>query len=71
MSNPCWRAAMEDEMHALEQNETCELVPLLAGKKTVVCRWVYTVKLNHDGTFARLKACLVAKGYSRTYGVDY
>jgi len=29
------------------------------------------VKLNPDGTLACLKARLVVKGYSLTYGVDY
>ena len=42
----------------------------LAGKKALGCRWVYTVKLNPDGTFARLKTRLAAKRYSQTYGVD-
>jgi len=32
---------------------------------------VYTVKLNPDGSLDGLKACLVAKGYSQMYGVDY
>jgi len=31
----------------------------------------YIVKLNHDETLARLKAHLVAKTYSQTYGLDY
>jgi len=34
------------------------------GKNVVGCRWVYTVKLHSDGSLARLKAHLVAKGYS-------
>ena len=32
---------------------------------------VYTVKLNHDGSLARLKICVVAKGYSQVYEMDY
>ena len=35
------------------------------------CHWVFAVKVNHDGSIARLKAQLVAKGYVQTYGVDY
>jgi len=35
MSNPGWQTVMEDEMHALEQNSTWELVSLLVGKKAV------------------------------------
>ena len=29
------------------------------------------MKVNLNGSIARLKARLVAKGYSQTYGVDY
>ena len=34
-------------------------------------RWVFTVKVNPDGSIARLKAHLVVEGYAQTYGVDY
>ena len=29
------------------------------------------LKQNPDGTVDRLKACLVAKGFTQTYGLDY
>ena len=29
------------------------------------------MKVNPDGSVARLKGQLVAKGYAQTYGVDY
>ena len=32
-------------------------------KKTIGCHWVFAVTFNPDGSIARLKACLVAKGY--------
>ena len=32
---------------------------------------MFTVKVSPDGSIAQLKACLVAKGYVQTYGVDY
>ena len=32
---------------------------------------MYTLKLNSDGFLARLKACLVVKGYSQVFGFDY
>ena len=62
---------MEDEMHALQQNGIWELVSLPAGKKTLGGQWVYTVKLNPNGTLTHLKARLVIRGYSQIYGVDY
>lgn len=69
--NPKWKEAMNEEMRALKKNETWELVPLPAGKKTVGCKWVFTVKQNVDGIIERFKARLVAKGFTQTYGVDY
>ncbi|GJY69370.1 putative ribonuclease H-like domain-containing protein [Tanacetum coccineum] len=41
------------------------------GKKTVGCRWVFTIKYKPDGTIERYKARLVAKGHTQTYGIDY
>ena len=58
-------------MQALDDNGTWNLVQLPTGKKAIGCRWVFVVKVNPDGSVARLKARLVAKGYAQTYGVDY
>ncbi|PNX72348.1 pentatricopeptide repeat-containing protein mitochondrial-like, partial [Trifolium pratense] len=69
--DPKWKKAMNEEMEALQKNETWELVPLPEGNKTVGCRWVFTVKLKADGSIDRYKARLVAKGYTQKYGVDY
>ena len=66
-----WKKAMNEEMEALQRNTTWELVPLPEGKKTVGCRWIFTVKLNPDGSINRYKARLVAKGYTQKYGIDY
>ena len=41
------------------------------GKKTIGCKSVFAIKVNLDGSIARLKAHLVAKGHAQTYGVDY
>ncbi|CAH9071327.1 unnamed protein product [Cuscuta epithymum] len=46
-------------------------IALRKGKKSIGCKWVFAVKVNPDGSVARLKARLVAKGYAQTYGVDY
>ena len=62
---------MAKEMHALYSNGTWELVALPTGKSLVGCHWVYTMKVGPDGKIDRLKACLVAKGYTRQYDSNY
>ncbi|XP_035838498.1 uncharacterized protein LOC110908724 isoform X1 [Helianthus annuus] len=66
-----WKEAMETEMRALMKNNTWEKCVLPKGKKTVGCRWVYSIKYKPDGSIGRYKARLVAKGYTQTYGIDY
>ena len=53
------------------KNKTWNLVPLPEGKKTVGCKWVFSIKHKADGSIERYKARLVAKGYTQTYGIDY
>ena len=71
LSYPGWLSTMIEEMDALNGNGTWNLVHLPTGKKVIGCRWVFAVKVNPNGSVARLKARLVAKGYVQTYGVDY
>ena len=71
LNNIRWKEAMDEEMKALLQNETWEIVELPRDKKIVGCRWVYTLKCKPDGSLDRYKARLVARGYTQTYGIDY
>ena len=71
LSHPGWRSVIVDEMQALDDNGTWDLMPFPIRKKAIGCRWVFVVKFNPDGYVARLMACLVSKGYAQTYGVDY
>ena len=71
LSHPGWHNAITEEMDALDGNGTWNLVHLPTGKKAIGCRWVFAVKVNPNGSVARLKARLVAKEYAQTYGVDY
>nr|CAN75946.1 hypothetical protein VITISV_012979 [Vitis vinifera] len=58
LANPRWKAAMNEEMKSLQKNETWELIECPPGKKSVGCRWIYTVKYKADGSIERFKARL-------------
>ncbi|RVW16188.1 Retrovirus-related Pol polyprotein from transposon RE2 [Vitis vinifera] len=53
------------------ENRTSEIVDLPKEKKTMGCKWVFTIKCKLDGSIERCKARLVAKGLTQTYGIDY
>ncbi|KAI5344630.1 hypothetical protein L3X38_012507 [Prunus dulcis] len=71
LKDPKWVQAIKEEMKALEKNQTWTLETIPRGKKTIGCRWVFTIKHNADGSIERYKARLVAKRYTQTYGIDY
>ena len=62
---------MIEEMKALPKNSTQEMVELPQEKKTVGCKWVFSVKDNSNGIIDRYKVRLVAKEYTQTYRIDY
>lgn len=66
-----WKAAMDEEMNSLMENDTWDLVEKPADRSVIDNRWVYRVKLNLDGSVNKFKARLVAKGYSQRAGTDY
>ena len=60
-----------EEVKALKENRTWELVTLPKGKRIVGCKWVFSVKYKSDGSVEWYKARLFAKGFTKTYGIDY
>jgi len=66
-----WYQAMQDEMNALYQNNTWELVPRTNQINIIGCKWVFKTKLAPDGSLDRLKARLVAKGFHQEAGIDF
>ena len=66
-----WQKVMDDEIEAIERNDTWELINLPKGHKTIGVKWVFKTKLKENGEVDKYKACLVAKGYKQEYGIDY
>ncbi|KAE8681124.1 hypothetical protein F3Y22_tig00111342pilonHSYRG00188 [Hibiscus syriacus] len=65
------RDAMDEEIKAIEKNDTWELTSLPKGHKAIGVKWVYKTKQNAKGEIERHKARLVAKGYSQKAEIDY
>ena len=66
-----WRDAIEKELAAIKGNETWELVKVLVGKKPISVRWVFKIKRKPDGSVAKFKARLVARGFLQKLGVNF
>ena len=62
---------MTEEYDALMNNITWKLVKLPPGRKAIGSKWCYKIKQNSDGTVARYKAQLVAKGFTQKEGIDF
>ena len=60
-----WMTAMKEEIDALQQNQTWDLVPKPRDVKPISCKWVYKIKRRPDGSIERYKARLVARGFSQ------
>ena len=71
LTDPRWKAIMNEEMASLQKNQTWELVDRPSGKKLIECRWIFTVKYKTDGMIEHFKARLVSKWYTQTYEIDY
>lgn len=66
-----WMKAMEDELDAIERNNTWKVVNLPQGRRAIGCKWVYKTKRDQTGNVKERKARLVAQGFSQKYGIDY
>ncbi|GJR15625.1 retrovirus-related pol polyprotein from transposon TNT 1-94 [Tanacetum coccineum] len=66
-----WRVAIEEELSAIERNQTWELFDLPEGKNLISLKWIYKTKYLADGSIQKYKARLVVRGFTQQQGIDY
>ena len=57
-----WRNAMQEEIYIIENNQTWVLVDRPCNKNIIGVKWIFSTKLNTNGSISKHKARLVAKG---------
>ena len=55
---------MHEEIKALHQNDTWELVPRPNEAELITCKWIFKLKKRVNRTVDKYKARLVARGFS-------
>ena len=58
-----WRAAMQSEMGAVEENRNWELADLPRGHSALTLKWVFKLKRDEAGAIIKHKARLVARDF--------
>jgi len=66
-----WTSAMNDEIIALKQNKTFDVVNKPIGRNIVGSKWVFKTKKHADGTLERFRARAVVQGFSQAPGFDF
>ncbi|GKA12174.1 ribonuclease H-like domain-containing protein, partial [Tanacetum coccineum] len=71
LSDPNWVEAMNNEIEALNRNNTWTICDLPIGRKPIGSKWIWKIKYKALGEIEIYKARLIAKGFSQREGFDY
>nr|GEU73882.1 cysteine-rich RLK (receptor-like protein kinase) 8 [Tanacetum cinerariifolium] len=71
MAKEEWRVAMQEDLSAIQRNQTWELVDLPNGKNLITLKWIFKTKFLADGSIQKHKARLVVRGFTQQKGIDY
>ena len=66
-----WEKAIRDEYESLIKNHTWDIVQRPQNRQVVSNKFAFKHKKDEHAIIVRLKARLVARGFSQIYGVDY
>lgn len=66
-----WKQAVDEEMAALEENNTWSLVERNEEMRLIDSKWVFSLKRDEHGEVNRYKVRLVARGFMQRQGFDY
>lgn len=69
--SPPWKQVVIEEFTALQRNKTWTLVPRPRTQTIVDNKWIFKSKFHSNGTLAKRKVRLVAKGFQQTHGIDF
>ncbi|GJW37080.1 ribonuclease H-like domain-containing protein [Tanacetum coccineum] len=71
LPHPNWGEAMNNEIEALNRNNTWTICDFPIGRKPIGSKWLWKIKYKAFGDIERYKARLVAKSFSQREGFDY
>ena len=63
--------AMNEEIKAIERNNTWKLTNIPQGHKAINVKWVFKTKVKSNSEVERHKARLMVKGFEQRPGYDY
>lgn len=66
-----WTRAIEEELASLHKLDVFEVIPAAAAQNLVTSKWVFKTKMDARGRPTRLKARLVARGFSQRPNIDF
>ena len=64
--------ALNEELKNMEKLKDFNTTNSLPSDANIIsCKWVLKYKKDPDGNIIKRKACLVARGFTQWYGIDY
>ncbi|GKD18094.1 retrovirus-related pol polyprotein from transposon TNT 1-94 [Tanacetum coccineum] len=71
MADHTWIEVMQEELYQFERLDVWELVENPLSKNVINMKWLWKNKHDEENIVILKKACLVAKGYNQTEGIDF